>query len=105
MSSPMLLWVTSSCLCKYGEGAGFPFQIKSLEDGVDDAIHALDIHEAHHRSSAPSDFHEAALDHVGGAQFAPQMLGKGKERQQLRQVALQSPHHRRILPAPAGAEA
>jgi hypothetical protein len=23
-------------LCKYGEGAGFPFQIESLEDGVDD---------------------------------------------------------------------
>jgi hypothetical protein len=26
--------VMSSCLCKYGEGAGFPFQIESLEDGV-----------------------------------------------------------------------
>jgi len=23
--------VTSSCLCKYGEGAGFPFQIEPLE--------------------------------------------------------------------------
>ena len=40
--------VMSSCLCKYGEGAGFPFQVESLEDGVDDAVHALDIHKARH---------------------------------------------------------
>ena len=26
--------VTSSCLCRYGEGAGFPFQIESLELGA-----------------------------------------------------------------------
>src|SRR5207249_12203073 len=32
--------VSSSCLCKEVEGAGFPFQIESLEDGVDDAIRA-----------------------------------------------------------------
>src|SRR5271163_3548530 len=58
--------VMSSCLCKYGEGAGFPFQVESLEDGVDDAVHALDIHKAHHRPGTPSDFHEAAFDHIGG---------------------------------------
>ena len=40
--------VMSSCLCKYGEGAGFPFQVESLEDGVDDTVHALDIYEAGH---------------------------------------------------------
>src|SRR5215471_24584 len=28
--------VTSSCVCKNLEGAGFPFQVESLEDGVDD---------------------------------------------------------------------
>jgi hypothetical protein len=33
--------VTSSCLYKYGEGAGFPLQIESLEDGVDDAVHTF----------------------------------------------------------------
>ena len=35
--------MSSSCLCKYGEGAGFPFQVETLEDGVDDAVHALYI--------------------------------------------------------------
>src|SRR5712692_8092324 len=54
--------VMSSCLCKYGEGAGFPFQIESLEDGVDDAVHALDIHKANHGPGAASHLHEAALD-------------------------------------------
>src|SRR5438445_7124986 len=63
--------VTSSSLCKEVEGAGFPFQIESLEDGVDDAVHTFYVHKAHHRSGSPSHFHEAALDHVGGAQFAP----------------------------------
>src|SRR5271157_5852251 len=58
--------VMSSCLCKYGEGAGFPFQVESLEDGVDDAVHAFDVHKAHHRPGAPSYFHEAAFDHIGG---------------------------------------
>lgn len=26
--------VTASCLCKNLEGAGFPFQVKTIEDGV-----------------------------------------------------------------------
>ena len=26
--------MTASCLCKYGEGAGFPFQVESLEMGM-----------------------------------------------------------------------
>src|SRR3989442_13870516 len=50
----------SSCLCKYGEGAGFPFQIESLEDGVDDAVHALDIYEADHGPGATAHLHKAA---------------------------------------------
>jgi hypothetical protein len=37
----------SSCLCKKLEGAVFPFQIKSLEDGVDDSIH---VDKANHGS-------------------------------------------------------
>src|SRR6202521_5537817 len=39
--------VMSSCLSKYGEGAGFPFQIKSLEDkgarGIGRAIQAAGL--------------------------------------------------------------
>ena len=58
-------WVTSSCLCKYGEGAGFPFQVEALEDGVNDAIHAFDIHKTHHGPGSPAHLHEAALDDVG----------------------------------------
>src|SRR5271157_294478 len=49
--------VTSSCLCKNPEGAGFPFQVEALEDGVDDAIHALHVHEADHGPSAAPYFH------------------------------------------------
>lgn len=29
-------------------GCGFPFEVEALEGGVDDAIHALDVHTAHH---------------------------------------------------------
>jgi hypothetical protein len=47
-------------LCKQVEGVGFPFQVESLEDGVDDAIHALDIDKADHRPGPPSYFDEAA---------------------------------------------
>src|SRR6266478_4828288 len=64
--------VTSSCLCKYGEGAGFPFQIESLEDGVNDSIHTFYVHKTHHGPGATPHFHETTLDHVGGAQFPPQ---------------------------------
>ena len=32
---------TSSCLGKIRRGVGFPLQIESLDDGVDDAVHAL----------------------------------------------------------------
>src|SRR6184192_4315509 len=49
-------------------------------------------------------FHKAALDHVGSAQFAPQVPGKSEERQQLRQILLQPPDHGRVSSAPARAE-
>jgi hypothetical protein len=38
----------SSCLCKKVEGAIFPFQVESLEDGVNDAVHAFYVDEADH---------------------------------------------------------
>src|SRR5271166_5686254 len=96
--------VTSSCLCKNPEGAVFPFQIESLEDGVDDPIHALHVDEADHGPSAASNFHKTAFDNVGGAQLLPQMSGEPKERQQLRQIGLQLSHHAGIRRAPALAE-
>jgi hypothetical protein len=80
--------VTSSCLCKKVEGAGFPFQVKSLEDGVDDSVHAFDVDKANRGPGTPAHFDKAALDHVGGAQFAPEVPGKSEERQQLRQILL-----------------
>src|SRR5438132_1396744 len=90
--------VTSSCLCKYREGVGFPFQVESLEDGVDDAVDAFYVDKANHGPGAAADFDKAALDHVGGTQFPPQMPGKGEHRQQFRKIALQAAHHRPILP-------
>ena len=63
--------VTSSSLCKKVEGAVFPFQVESLEDGVDDAVHAFDVDEADHGPGASAHFHEATLDDVGGAHFLP----------------------------------
>ena len=73
--------VTSSCLCKYREGAGFPFQVESLEDGVDDAVDAFYIHKANHGAGSSAHFDEAALDDVGGAQFLSQMPREGEHRQ------------------------
>src|SRR5438105_11640766 len=63
VSRDLGFWVTSSCLCKKVEGAGFPFQVKSLEDGIDDAIHTFYVHKTHHGSGAAADFDKAALDH------------------------------------------
>src|SRR5260370_19779325 len=90
--------VTSSCLCKKPEGAVFPFVllIHSVEDGVDDSVYALDVDEADHGSGAASHLHEASLDDIGGAQLSPQVAGKAEEGEQLRQVSLQSLHHRRV---------
>src|SRR5579875_3847583 len=97
-------WVTSSSLCKYSEGAVFPFQIESLEDGVDDAVHGLHVDEANHGPGSSTHFDEAAFNDVGGAQLAPQVLGKTVEGQQAGQIAFQLPHHGGIFPAPAAAE-
>jgi hypothetical protein len=56
----------SSCLCKWAEGAGFPFQVEALEDGVNDAIHTLHVDKANHVPSAAAYFDEAAFDDIGG---------------------------------------
>jgi len=40
----------------------------------------------------------------GGTQFAPQMPGKSEKRQQLGQILLQPPDHRRVRSTPARTE-
>ena len=80
--------VMSSRLCKYAEGASFPFQVESLEDGVDDPVHGLHVDEADHGAGSSAHFDEAALDDVGGAQLAPQVLWESEKRQQFSQIAL-----------------
>src|SRR5260370_8907551 len=78
-SHPVQSKVTSSCLCKQVEGASLPFQVKSLEDGVDDTVDAFYVHKANHGPGAAADFDKTTLDHVGGAPLAPQGPGKGAE--------------------------
>src|SRR5258707_8714453 len=95
----------SSGLCKKLEGAVFPFQVESLEDGIHDAVHAGYVDEADHGPGSSSYFHEAAFDDVGSAYLLPQVPGQGEERQQLRQIALQATYHRPILSQPVRAEA
>lgn len=38
--------MTSSCLCKNLEGAGFQFQIKTIEAGIDNSVNALYVYKA-----------------------------------------------------------
>jgi len=79
----------------------FPFQVESPGNGVDDAVYALHIDEADHGPSAAAHRHEAALDHIGSAQPAPQVPGQSEGRQQFGQIALQASHHAAIVPLPA----
>jgi hypothetical protein len=68
-------------LCKNAEGAVFPFQVRALEDGVDDAVHALHVHKAHHGPGTPPHLDETTLNDVGSAQLSPEMPGEAEERQ------------------------
>jgi hypothetical protein len=61
--------VMSSGLCKKLEGAIFPFQVETLEDGVDDSVYTGHVYKAHHGPCPPTDFDETALNHVGGTQL------------------------------------
>ena len=75
----------SSCLCKKAEGTVPPFVllVVTIEDGIDNSVDARDVHEADHRPSSSPHFHKAALDHVGGAQLAPERPGEVEEGEQL----------------------
>ena len=46
---------------------GFPFQIESLEEGVDDLIHGFHVDETDHVPSMTEDLDQAALNGVGSA--------------------------------------
>lgn len=96
--------MTSSCLCKNTEGAGFPFQAEALEDGLNDAVHAMHVDKAHHGTSAAAHLHKAALDDIGGAQLPPYLSGNAEESQQLRQIGLQLAHDVGIVLAPPPGE-
>jgi hypothetical protein len=82
--------VSSSSLCKKFEGAVSPIFVEAMEDGIDDPVEAWDVGEDHHGPSAASHFHEAAFNHVGGAQFLPQVLREGVEVEQVGQILLQA---------------
>src|SRR5579875_1979053 len=96
----------SSCLCKKAEGTvpPFVFFILTIEDGIDDSIHARDVHEANHRASSSAHLDKASLDHVGGAQLAPERPGEVEEGEQLGQIRLQPLHHRRVDRLPASSK-
>jgi len=47
-----------------------------VEDGVDNAVNAFYVHKTHHGSGAAAHLDKTALDHVRGAQFAPQVPGE-----------------------------
>ena len=64
-----LILVMSSNLCKYGEGAVFPFQVESVEDGVEDAVHTFNVHKTNHGTGSAPHFDKAALDDIRGPQF------------------------------------
>src|SRR6185437_15414408 len=67
--------VTSSSLCKKGEGAILPLLIEAVKDGINNPFDTGDVDEQDHRPGAAPDLDEAALDGIGGAQLAPQWLG------------------------------
>jgi len=81
----------SSRVCKTSEGEIFPLRLRvhRVEDSVDDAIGAGHVDEADAGPGATPHFDEAALDHMGCAQLAPQVSGESEERELFGQVALQ----------------
>src|SRR5579875_3454433 len=98
--------VMSSCLCKKAEGTvpPFVFFVVTIEDGIDDSIHARDVHEANHRASSSAHLDKASLDHVGGAQLAPERPGEVEEGEQLGQIAFELLDHRWISILPASSK-
>src|SRR5579875_2081562 len=65
----------SSCLCKKAKDAVPPLMlfVVAIEDGIDNPVDAGGVDEAHHRSRAATNFHEAPLNDVGCAQRTPEV--------------------------------
>jgi hypothetical protein len=61
------------------EGAGFPFQVKAIEDGIDNSVHTFHVYKADHWPRPSSDLHKATLDNIGGAQLLPEMFWETEE--------------------------
>jgi len=87
-------------LCKLAKGALVPLQVKLVKDGEDNPIHALHVHETHHRSGAPAHFHKAVFDHIGCPEFAPEGLRILEKRQQLGEIPEQLGHELRARVPP-----
>src|SRR5579883_983020 len=102
----LLARVMSSCLCKKAEGTvpPFVFFVVTIEDGIDDSIHARDVPEANHRASSSENLDKESLDHVGGAQLAPERPGEVEEGEQLGQIAFELLDHRWISILPASSK-
>ena len=73
--------VTSSCLCKNLEGAGFPLQVKAMENGIDNSVHTFHIYKVNHRSCPSWDLHKATLYNIGSAQLLPQVFWETEKSQ------------------------
>ena len=80
-SQRLVIEVTSSCLCKKSEGAGFPFQVKAMEDGINYSIDTLDVYKANHWSGSAPHFDKTTLNDIGSPQLLPQMLWEAEKRQ------------------------
>jgi hypothetical protein len=92
----------AACVKKAERGVPpFVLLAVTIEDRIDDPIHAVDIHEANHRSRPAGNLDKATLHHVGGLQAAPKMLGKTVEAKQFRLIAFPPLQPGRIQIPPA----
>jgi hypothetical protein len=66
--------VTSSCLCKNLEGVGFPFEVKTTEDRIDNSVTASHVYKADHRPCPSTHFYKTTLDNIGGATVSRDVL-------------------------------
>lgn len=94
----------SSSMCKKAEGAIFPLLVKTVKDGVDDALDAGQVHEPDHRACPSAHLDEASFDDVGGTQLPSQVRRKLIEREQVRQIAFEPFDDLRIGLSPTPAE-
>ena len=76
-------------LCKLPKGAQAPSQVKPVNDGEDNPLHALHVHNAHHRPGPSSDLDTTPLNHIGRPERAPEGPRTLEEREQFGQIPRQ----------------